>query len=128
MKPHKFSVSERLQSFRYAFNGIRIMIQGEHNSWIHLTVALIVIIAGFVFSVDKMEWIALVFAVGLVLALELINSAIEKLADFVSPSKDELIRKAKDLSAAGVLIGSLTAAAIGLIIFLPKIFGLLWLR
>jgi len=126
MKVQKFSMSERLQSFRFAFKGIREMLIGEHNSRIHLTTALIVILAGILLKVSALEWVALVFAIGLVISLELINSSLEKLADFVSPGKDELIRKAKDLAAAAVLIASLTSAAIGLIIFLPRILRVLF--
>lgn len=122
MELHKFSVRERLLSFRYAFNGIKTMFRSEHNSRIHFAVALLVILAGILFRVTALEWIALIFAIGLVFSLELVNSSIETLADFVSPGKHQLVKKAKDLSAAAVLIGSLTAVAIGLIIFVPRLF------
>ena len=65
--------------------------------------------------------IARVFAIGFVFAMELLNSAIEKMADFVTLERHEAIRKVKDLSAAGVLVSALTAFAVGLIVFLPKI-------
>jgi diacylglycerol kinase len=125
MKPDKFSVTGRLQSFTYAFNGIRLLFRSEHNSRIQLAVAVVAIIAAVAFHVDKTEWIVILFAIGFVLAAELINTSVEKLADFVSPGKDDLIKKVKDLSAAAVLIASLTSAAAGLIVFLPRIFILL---
>ena len=121
MKPQKFSLSNRIRSFGYAFKGLRILFKEEHNSRIQLIAAIAVIIAGFVFNISQTEWIAIIFAIGLVLAMEAINSAIEGLADFVSPEKHEMIKKIKDLSAAGVLISALAALIIGLIVFVPKL-------
>ena len=121
MKQQKFSIRKRLKSFSFAFNGLRILLKEEHNSWIHLLAAICVLIAGFIFDISAFEWIALVFAIGLVLALELINSSIENMADFVSPDKQAKIKKVKDLAAAAVLVGAVTALVIGLIVFIPKI-------
>jgi len=122
MKQQKFSIRKRLKSFRFAFNGLRILLKEEHNSWIHLLAAICVLIAGFIFDISAFEWIAIVFAIGLVIALELINSAIENMADFVSPDKQAKIKKVKDLAAAAVLVGAVTVLVIGLIVFIPKIF------
>ncbi|GAB6012077.1 diacylglycerol kinase family protein [Viscerimonas tarda] len=121
MKQQKFSLKNRLRSFKYAFNGLRIMIREEHNSWIHIFVSLCVLIAGFLLKITTYEWIAVIFCIGFVMALELINSAIENMADFVSPERHAMIKKIKDLSAGAVLIGAIISAIIGLIIFLPKI-------
>ena len=68
-----------------------------------------------------MEWIALLFAIGLVLSLEAVNSAIEALADTISADYHTLIGRAKDLAAGAVLFAALTAALIGLLIFIPKV-------
>jgi len=125
MEQSKFSLRVRISSFKYAFNGLKTVILDEHNAWIQLAVGLCVIVAGVVFKITTAEWIAVVFATGLVLSLEVINTSVEKLSDFVSPENSEAIKKVKDISAAGVLIGSITAAVIGLIIFVPKIVGLL---
>jgi len=121
MSKEKFSFHKRLRSFGYAFNGLKILIKEEHNARIHLLAAVIAIIAGFYFHISTVEWIAIVFAIGFVIALEIVNSAIENMADFVSPEWHSTIKKIKDLAAAGVLISSITALIIGLIIFLPKI-------
>jgi diacylglycerol kinase len=67
------------------------------------------------------EWIAVTFAIGFVISVEIINTVIENMADFVSPTKNDKIKKIKDLSAAAVLISSMTALTIGLIVFIPKI-------
>lgn len=96
----------------------------EHNARIHLIAAICAVIASIVFEISAFEWIAVMVAIGLVFALELMNSAIERIADFVAPEKNEKIKKIKDLSAAGVLISAFTALIVGLIVFLPKILGL----
>ena len=121
MKQDRFSILKRLKSFKYAFNGLRILFKEEHNARIHLFAMICVIIAGFFFRVSLFEWIAIVFSIGLVFSLEIINSSIENMADFVSTDRNEKIKKIKDLSASGVLISALTALIIGLIIFIPKI-------
>ena len=121
MQREKFSIRKRLKSFQYAFNGIKILISEEPNARIHLLAACCVGIAGWIFRISKGEWIALIFCIAGVFALEAINSAIENLADFVSPEQHETVKKIKDLSAAAVLIAAVAAAIVGLIIFLPKI-------
>lgn len=124
MEPQKFSIRKRIKSFSFAFNGLKILITEEHNARIHLVAAICAVIASIVFEISAFEWIAVIIAIGLVFALELMNSAIESIADFVAPEKNEKIKKIKDLSAAGVLISAITALIIGMIVFLPKILGL----
>ncbi|MBK7053654.1 MAG: diacylglycerol kinase family protein [Leptospiraceae bacterium] len=124
MKQEKFSIIKRLKSFIFALNGLKILILEEHNARIHLVAALCVIIAGIVLRIANVEWIAIIFAIGFVFALETINSAIENLADFISPEKNDQIKKIKDLSAAAVLISAITAIFIGLIVFIPKLITL----
>ena len=121
MKEEKFSIAKRLKSFTYAFNGLRILLREEHNSRIHLFATVCVVVAGVIFRISSLEWVAVVFAIGLVFGGEIFNSAIEDLADVVCPERDERIKKVKDLSAAAVLVSAFTALIIGLIIFIPKI-------
>jgi len=121
-RSEKFSPAKRIASFRYAFNGLKTGIKEEHNARIHLFVAVCVLIAGIVFKISTVEWIAVIFCIGWVFALELINSAIENTADYISKEKSESIRKIKDLSAAATLVAAIASAIIGLIIFVPKIF------
>ena len=121
MKQEKFSLKKRLISFKYAINGIKILFREEPNAKIHLFVTICVLIAGFAFRISGGEWMAVILCIGLVIALEAINSAIENLADFVSPEKNETIKKVKDLAAGAVLIGAVAAAVVGVIVFLPKI-------
>lgn len=124
MNKRPFSFRERLKSFTFAINGLRILIATEHNAQIHLVAAAVVTLAGLLFGISAYEWIALVFAMGIVIALECVNSAIERIADFISPERHESIKAIKDLSAAAVLIGAMAAAAVGIIIFAPRIMAL----
>ncbi len=124
MKSKKFSVKKRLKSFRYAFQGLKALLIEEHNARIHFVVAFIVVAAGVVFKLRPYEWIAVIFAIGVVITTEILNSAIENLCDFITPERNEKIKKIKDLAAAGVLISAISAGIIGLIVFLPKIVAL----
>jgi len=125
MNKKPFSFKDRIRSFRYAFQGIRILIAGEHNAWIHCFAALCVIACGFLFEISTTEWIAVVIAIGMVLSAEAFNSAIEALADRVDSEYNKAIKRTKDLAAGGVLLVAITAAIIGGIIFFPKIYALL---
>lgn len=117
----KFSLRKRLKSFTYAFNGLKMVFKEEHNLRIHLLVSLIVVVCGSIFQISIIEWILLCFAIGFVISTEILNSAIENLADFVSPEYHDLIKKVKDISAAAVLVSTIVSVVIGILILLPKI-------
>ena len=118
MKNEGFTLRKRLRSFKFAGNGIRLLITREHNAWIHCFAAV------WIIGLSSTEWIAIVFAIGSVLAAEAVNSSIEALADLVSPEYNEAIKRTKDLAAGAVLILAISAAIVGLIIFIPKILTL----
>lgn len=120
----KFSFKARLHSFVNAFRGIAVMIREEHNAWIHCAATVLVVLAGFLTGLSRTEWLAIVFAIGMVLSTEALNSAIERLSDVVQPEQDERIRRVKDLSAGAVLLCAIAAVIVGLVIFLPKWFQL----
>ena len=122
MKNDGFTLRKRLRSFRFAFNGIRLLVTREHNAWIHCFIAVCVIIAGCATGLSAAEWIAVAFAIGMVLAAEAFNSSVEALADLVSPGYNEAVKRTKDLAAGAVLILAIAAATVGLIIFIPKLF------
>ena len=82
MKNEGFTLRKRLRSFKFAGNGIRLLITREHNAWIHCFAAVCVTLAGWLIGLSSTEWIAIVFAIGSVLAAEAVNSSIEALADF----------------------------------------------
>ena len=121
MKLRKFSFRNQIRSFKFAFNGLKILLAEEHNSRIHFLIAACVVVAGIAFKISIYDWIGLVFAIGLVITVEIFNSVVENIADFVHPEKHDMIKKIKDLSAAGVLVSAVTALIIGLIVFLPYI-------
>lgn len=114
-------ISDRIKSIGYGFEGLKILILEEPNALIHSVITLIVVIAGFYFEVSNTEWIALLFAIGLVFGLELINTAIENLCNLISIERNEQIKKIKDLSAAAVLVAAVISVIIGVIVFIPKI-------
>lgn len=114
-----------IQSFKFAFEGLRDALLHERNFRIQVVVFIFVIIAGFLFRINQTEWILILLCAAVVLSIEIINSAIEKLCDFVSPEIHPMIKKIKDFSAAAVLIGAIISLIVGIIIFLPKILELI---
>lgn len=117
-------VLKMLRSFRYAIQGLKFLLE-ENNTKFHVLASVIVLLVGFYVELSSIEWTIIIIQIGLVFAAETFNTAIEKLCDFVSPEHQPLIGKVKDLSAAAVLIVSFVAVIVGIIIFLPKILGLL---
>ena len=122
MKQQKFSILNRFKSFKYAFNGIKILLKEEHNARIHFFALILVVIAGAIFKISLPEWISIIIVSGIVISAEIFNSAIENIADFISPEKNDQIKRIKDLAAAAVLFGSSVAIIVGLLIFIPNIF------
>ncbi len=123
-KKKRSFLQSRYHSFGYAINGFKILITEEVNARIHFVAAIVVIAMGFFFDVSVTEWLALCIVMGLVFAFEIINTAIENLADYVSRTEQATIKKVKDLGAAGVLASAIIAIIVGLIIFTPKIVAL----
>ena len=116
-------VKKRIESFTHAFRGIGTLVGSQPNAKIHLAATVCVVLLGLFLRVALMEWAVLSLACGIVWAAEALNTALEFLADRAAPEKHELIRKAKDTAAAGVLAASIAAAAAGLFIFLPHVFN-----
>ena len=115
-------LNKRIKSFTYAFQGVAPVFKTQANIIIHSLAAIIVIALGLFCRLSSIEWIIEIGAIGFVFVCEFFNSALETLADFVSPEKHEAIKKVKDISAAAVLISAITAAIVGCIIFIPKLF------
>ena len=120
-----FSFKKRIKSFKYAFAGLKSMFIAEHNSRIHLVAAVLAISLGILLSISIAEWLIIVLVIGIVFTAELINSAIEKLADVVSSDHNDRIKQIKDYCAAAVLVSSIVALIIGGLIFIPRILILL---
>lgn len=114
-------MKELTDSFRHAFEGIINTTGSEKNLKIHFTVMICVIILGFMVRLILLEWIICIILFGLVISAEMFNTALEKTLDYVNEDYDEKIKFIKDASAGAVLIISITSAAMGLIIFIPKL-------
>lgn len=121
MKQEQFSISKRLRSFRYAVEGIATLLRDEHNARIHVAVMTAVVIAGFLFGISCAEWCAVVICFGLVLMAEAMNSSVEAIADLVMPDPHPLVRKAKDVAAAGVLMAAIASVVVGFVVFAPRL-------
>lgn len=118
-----------VRSFGWAFAGIWSMLRHQRNAQIHTLITTVVVVFAVVLRVNAGEWVALVLAITLVLALEAVNTALEAVVDLASPQLHPLAKQAKDTAAGAVLIGAIGAAVVGCIIFLPKLWALLvrWL-
>jgi diacylglycerol kinase (ATP) len=93
---------------------------------IHCFMAVCVAIAGLIFRIQPYEWLVCITLFGLVMGLETVNTAIEAVVDLVTEEKRPLAKKAKDAAAGAVLIAAIMAAGAGLLIFVPKLFDLLF--
>lgn len=113
-----------LKSFQHALNGLKAGFLKEKNFRTQCFIACFAVAAGFIFCITPLQWIALLFCITLVLSLEMINSAIEKMADFMHPDFHPSIKRIKDLAAGAVLLSSIISFIIGCIIFFPKVISL----
>ncbi len=112
--------SGRLKSIGYAFKGAVKLITTEHSVMAQFSIGILLIILGVYFNITKTEWLFQTLAIGLVLSIEGLNTAVEKIADFVHPKFHERIGFIKDIAAGAVFFAAMTAIAIGIIIYLPK--------
>lgn len=110
-----------LNSFKHAFDGLFAALKSERNLKIHVSMMFFVIIFGIVLEISLGEWLVCIICFGVVIGAELFNTAIETVVDIAMPHKNKKAKFAKDVAASGVLVLALTAAIIGLIIFVPKI-------
>ncbi|MBS1650523.1 MAG: diacylglycerol kinase family protein [Bacteroidetes bacterium] len=110
-----------LNSFKYALSGILSAVKTERNLKIHFVVLLIVIVLGITVSITRYEWLAILMVSGLVIAMELLNTSLEKLCDKFSKDKSAEIKFIKDAAAGSVLIAAVIAVIIAIIIFYPYI-------
>jgi len=121
----RFSIVARFKSMTHAWRGLGILIRTTHNFWIQIFFALLAIFLGFILDISSMEWVIIIFAIGLVFVTETLNTAFEIDIDLTSPTYHPYARDTKDVAAGAVLISVVTAGIIGLIIFLPKIINCL---
>lgn len=115
-------LGKRIRGGGYALKGAYLLIKTEHSIQVQVVIAILVTIAGFYFDLTKTEWMLQVFAIGLVLTAEGLNSAVEGIADFIHPDIHIKIGYIKDIAAGAVLFAALTAVIIAAIIYIPYIF------
>lgn len=107
-----------IDSFGFAFKGL-VTAFNERNFRLHLVSAFLVVCLGFWLDISNTEWLIVLMCIGLVVSLELVNTAIEHLVDLVAPEFNEKAGKVKDIAAAAVFVASIIAFITGLVIFLP---------
>ncbi|GEC72259.1 diacylglycerol kinase (ATP) [Flavobacterium flevense] len=109
----------RLKSVSYALKGCIKLITTEHSIMVQTSLGVLLTIAGFLVGISHTDWLFQTFAIGLVLSIEGLNTAIEKVADFIHPDYHERIGFIKDIAAGAVFFAAITAIIIGLIIYVP---------
>ena len=112
----------RFKSVGFALRGALLLIRTEASIKIQVCIGLVMTALGFYFEISNTEWILQIFAIAMVMGIEGLNTAAEKICDFIQPDFDPKIGFIKDISAGAVMFVSIAASIIGLIIYLPKIF------
>jgi undecaprenol kinase len=122
MKPQKYKL---IDSFRFAFEGIKSTFKTERNFRIHLVAAILVIVWAWILKIPTWDFALLLIVISLVLCAELLNTAIEAVIDLVSPEWHPLAKVAKDTAAGAVLVSAVFAVAVGLVILYKPL--MIWL-
>lgn len=107
------------QSFVYAFRGLFKVLREEQNLRLESLIGFLSLLIGWYFEIENWEWSVLILVMSLVILTEVINSAVERITDVLKPRLDNYVKEIKDITAAAVMLASMTAVIIGLIIFLP---------
>ena len=110
----------RLKSISFALKGAYKLITTEHSIMIQFSIAILLVIAGFYFHISREEWMMQTLAVGLVLGIESLNTAVEKIADFIHPEFHERIGFIKDIAAGAVMFTAIASIVVGLLIYVTK--------
>ncbi|MET1259559.1 diacylglycerol kinase family protein [Flagellimonas sp. DF-77] len=121
--PKESFLKNRIRSVGFAFKGLFLLLRTEASIKIQFFIALLATAAGFYFEISREEWMVQLLAIGLVMGIEGLNTAVEKISDFVHPEYHKKIGFIKDIAAGAVMAVSLIAGVIGLIIYLPKLIG-----
>jgi diacylglycerol kinase (ATP) len=113
----------RFKSIGFAFKGAVKLITTEHSVMVQFLIAVLLIIAGFYFNITKEEWMFQTLTTGLVLGVEGLNTAVEKVADFIHPDYHKKIGFIKDIAAGAVFFAAMIGIAIGSLIYIPYFFN-----
>ncbi len=118
---YKFNLKKLIRSFHYAFRGVIHLLTDQQNARIHASAAILVGIIAYILNVSRVEATILFMAVIMVFAMEIMNTAIEKVCDLIDEKDNDKIRFIKDGMAGAVLIASVIAVVVAILIFLPYI-------
>ena len=110
----------RLKSIGFALKGAYKLITTEHSIMVQFSIAILLVIAGFYFHISREEWMMQTLAFGLVLGIESLNTAVEKIADFIHPEFHDRIGFIKDIAAGAVMFTAIASIVVGLLIYVPK--------
>lgn len=121
IKYSRFSLKKLSRSFDHAVRGVVYLLKSEQNARVHSVITILVGVLAYIFDVTRLEAAVLFIAVILVFAIEIINTAIEKVFDVCHPESHNVIRGAKDAMAGAVLISAIIAIVVAVLIFLPHI-------
>lgn len=121
MQKNQSFITGRLFSFYYAFKGAWVLITTEHSAMVQFLATVIITTMGFVFNISTTEWALQTLAIGMVMGSEGLNTALEKISDFIHPDYHEKIGLVKDVAAGAVFIVAICAFVVGCLIYIPKI-------
>lgn len=114
----------RVKSLKYALRGMFLLMKTEHAIISQLSISLVFIIMGLYFDISKYEWVIQIFLIGFILSVESLNTAVEKVCDFIHPNYHEKIGFIKDIAAGAVSFAVLTSLIIAMIIYYPYVSNL----
>lgn len=120
--PENSFLKTRIKSIGFALKGAWILLRTEGSIQVQFAIAVLVTIAGWYFEISRTEWMIQILAISTVMGTEAVNTAIEKLSDYVQPDWDPRIGLIKDISAGAVMFCSFLAVITGLFIYIPKVF------
>lgn len=113
-----------MRSFGYAFEGLATIVRTQPNFWVHTLAACAAMVLGMLLRLSPGELAVLVLTIVVVLVAEAINTTVESICDLVEPRTNPLVKRAKDVSAAAVLIAALGAVTVALLLFAPRLIAL----
>jgi len=119
LSSERFSIVGRIKSFKYAIQGIILMVRSQHNAWLHAIASILVLLVSAFFRLSSGEWCWMVIAIMAVWTAEALNTAFEFLADVASPEFHPLVEKAKDVAAGAVLISACGSVVIAMLVLGP---------
>ena len=120
MKDNKF-VRGRIKSVSYSVIGAYRLVTSEHSIIVQFCIGLAVTAAGFYFDISATEWMLQTLAIGMVMAIEGANTAVEKICDFIHPDFNPKIGFIKDIASGAVFFAAVAAIVVGAIIYYPKV-------